>query len=161
MKSLMDYAGSYRYLTGAAFALSAISSLTALVPFFYIWRIISQVLETAPHFENAEGVAHDGWMALAFSILSMLIYVAALWCSHLCAFRVQRNIRCQVMEHILKLPAGFMNDWGSGKVRKIVNDCSASTETYLAHIWPDKAGMIFTPLGLIVLLLFFDWRLGL
>ena len=64
------------------------------------------------------------------------------------------------MEHILKLPAGFMNDWGSGKVRKIVNDCSASTETYLAHIWPDKAGMIFTPLGLIVLLLFFDWRLG-
>ena len=161
MKSLMDYAGSYRYLTGAAFALSAISSLTALVPFFYIWRIISQVLETAPHFENAAGVAHDGWMALAFSILSMLIYVAALWCSHLCAFRVQRNIRCQVMEHILKLPAGFMNDWGSGKVRKIVNDCSASTETYLAHIWPDKAGMIFTPLGLIVLLLFFDWRLGL
>ena len=131
------------------------------MPFFYIWRIISQVLETAPHFENAAGVAHDGWMALAFSILSMLIYVAALWCSHLCAFRVQRNIRCQVMEHILKLPAGFMNDWGSGKVRKIVNDCSASTETYLAHIWPDKAGMIFTPLGLIVLLLFFDWRLGL
>ena len=86
MKSLMDYAGSYRYLTGAAFALSAISSLTALVPFFYIWRIISQVLETAPLFENAAGVAHDGWMALAFSILSMLIYVAALWCSHLCAF---------------------------------------------------------------------------
>lgn len=161
MKSLMAYAGSYRYLTGAAFVLSAISSLTALVPFFFIWRIISQVLETAPHFENATGIAHDGWVALAFSILSMLIYVAALWCSHLCAFRVQRNIRCQVMEHILKLPAGFMNDWGSGKVRKIVNDCSASTETYLAHIWPDKAGMIFTPLGLIVLLLFFDWRLGL
>ena len=73
MKSLMDYAGSYRYLTGAAFALSAISSLTALVPFFYIWRIIRQVLETAPHFKNAAGVAHDGWMALAFSILSMLM----------------------------------------------------------------------------------------
>ncbi len=161
MKSLMDYAGSYRYLTGAAYVLSAISSLTALVPFFYIWRIISQVLEVAPHFEKATGIAHDGWMALAFSILSMLIYIAALWCSHLCAFRVQRNIRCQVMEHILKLPVGFMNDWGSGKVRKIVNDCSAATETYLAHIWPDKAGMMFTPFGLIVLMLFFDWRLGL
>ena len=83
MKSLMDYAGSYRYLTGAAFALSAISSLTALVPFFYIWRIISQVLETAPHFENATTIAHDGWMALAFSILSMVIYIAALWCGSL------------------------------------------------------------------------------
>ena len=59
------------------FVLSAISSLTALVPFFYIWRIINQVLETAPHFENATRIAHDGWMALAFSILSMLIYIAA------------------------------------------------------------------------------------
>ena len=110
MKSLMDYAGSYRYLTGAAFALlpSALYGLSALL---YIWRIIRQVLETAPHFENAAGVAHDGGWRWHFSILSMLIYVAALWCSHLCAFRVQRNIRCQVMEHILKLPAGFMNDW--------------------------------------------------
>lgn len=65
------------------------------------------------------------------------------------------------MEHIVTLPVGFLNDWGSGKVRKIVTDCSAATETYLAHIWPDKAGMVFTPLGLIVLLLVFDWRLGL
>lgn len=61
----------------------------------------------------------------------------------------------------MTLPVGFLNDWGSGKVRKIVTDCSAATETYLAHIWPDKAGMVFTPLGLIVLLLVFDWRLGL
>lgn len=54
-----------------------------------------------------------------------------------------------------------MDDMGSGKVRKIVNDCSSATETYLAHNWPDKAGMMFTPIGLAVLLFAFDYKLGL
>ena len=39
-------------------------------------------------------------------------------------------------------------------------EASAATETYLAHQLPDKAGAIATPLGLIVLLFVFDWRLG-
>ncbi len=160
MKKLMEYAGSYRYLTYASYVLSAISALVALVPFWFIWNMIRRVL-TAPDIRQAEGLGHNGWMAVIFALLSMVIYIAALWCSHLSAFRVQRNIRTRVMEHIVTLPVGFLNDWGSGKVRKIVTDCSAATETYLAHIWPDKAGMVFTPLGLIVLLLVFDWRLGL
>lgn len=159
MKKLMEYAGSYRYLTYASYVLSAISALVALVPFWFIWNMIRRVL-TAPDIRQAEGLGHNGWMAVIFALLSMVIYIAALWCSHLSAFRVQRNIRTRVMEHIVTLPVGFLNDWGSGKVRKIVTDCSAATETYLAHIWPDKAGMVFTPLGLIVLLLVFDWRLG-
>lgn len=160
MKKLMEYAGSYRYLTYASYVLSAISALVALVPFWFIWDMIRRVL-TAPDIRQAEGLGYDGWMAVLFAILAMVVYIAALWCSHLSAFRVQRNIRTRVMEHILTLPVGFLNDWGSGRVRKIVTDCSAATETYLAHIWPDKAGMVFTPLGLIVLLLVFDWRLGL
>lgn len=160
MKKLMEYAGSYRYLTYASYVLSAISALVALVPFWFIWDMIRRVL-TAPDIRQAKGLGHDGWMAVLFALLSMVIYIAALWCSHLSAFRVQRNIRTRVMEHIVTLPVGFLNDWGSGKVRKIVTDCSAATETYLAHIWPDKAGMVFTPLGLVVLLLVFDWRLGL
>ena len=40
-------------------------------------------------------------------------------------------------------------------MRKIVNESSAATETYLAHQLPDKAGAIATPLGLLVLLFSF------
>ena len=36
-----------------------------------------------------------------------------------------------------------------------------ATETYLAHRLPDKAGAIATPIGLLVMLFTFDWRLGL
>ncbi len=65
------------------------------------------------------------------------------------------------MHHIATLPLGFMDGIGSGKMRKTVNEASAATETYLAHQLPDSAGAMATPIGLIALLLFFDWRLGL
>ena len=82
-------------------------------------------------------------------------------CSHKGAFRIATNLRLQTMEHIVKLPLGFVESFGSGKLRKIVNESSAATETYLAHQLPDRANAIATPCGLLVLLLVFDWRLGL
>ncbi len=161
LSRLMEYAGSHKFLTYASWVLSAISALIALVPFWYIWRIIQEVLRVYPDFENAEALPHYGWMAVLFALLSMLIYVGALMCSHLSAFRIAANLRSTIMHHIAKLPLGFAESFGSGKLRKIVNESSAATETYLAHQLPDKAGAIATPFGLLILLFVFDWRLGL
>lgn len=156
----MSYAGGYRYFTYSSWMLSAVSAVIALVPFWYIWKIIKEVLEVAPDFSKAQSLTHNGWMAVLFSVLSVLLYIAGLMCSHLAAFRVAANIRTAAMEHIVKLPLGFAESFGSGKLRKIVNESSASTETYLAHNLPDRAGAIVTPIGLLALLLAFDWRLG-
>lgn len=161
LSRLLAYAGGYKYLTIASWFLSAISALIALVPFVYIWALIREVLEVAPAFSQAQNLAHYGWMAVLFAALALLIYVAALMCSHLSAFRIAANIRSHAMHHIATLPLGFMAQFGSGKLRKIVNESSAATETYLAHQLPDKVGAIATPLGLLAMLFLFDWRLGL
>lgn len=161
LSRLLDYAGKYKYLTIASWVLSAASALMALVPFVYIWKIIREVLDAAPDFRAAEHLGRYGWMAVLFAVLSMLIYIGGLLCSHLAAFRVQANIRKQLVHHIANLPLGFMDSAGSGKLRKIIDESSAATETYLAHQLPDKAGALTTPAGLLVMLLVFDWRLGL
>lgn len=161
MKRLLVYAGSFRYLTVASWILSVISAWLALVPFYFIWRIIRCVLETAPDYKNSQEIVAYGWMAVAAAVGSMLIYVAGLMCSHIAAFRVQANMRSEMMRHIMTLPMGVMDRAGSGRIRKIVNESSAATETYLAHQLPDMAGAYATPVGLLILLLVFDWRLGL
>ena len=161
LSKLLDYAGKFRYLTIASWILSVISAWLALVPFYYIWRIMKEVLSVAPDFGKAAHLKEYGWAAVGFAILSMLVYVCALMCSHLAAFRVQANIRTSLMRHILTLPMGFLDKDGTGKIRKIVNESSAATETYLAHQLPDRAGAIATPAGLLVLLMVFDFRLGL
>lgn len=161
LKRLLGFAGKYKYFTIASWFLSALSALVTLVPFWYIWKIIREVLEVSPDFSAAENLVHNGWMAVIFAFAAVLIYIAALMCSHVAAFRIASNVRIKTMNHIVSLPLGFAESFGSGKLRKIVNESSAATETYLAHQLPDKANAIATPIGLLILLLAFDWRLGL
>lgn len=161
LQRLMGYAGSYCYLTYASWVLSALSAVLALFPFVFIWRIIREVLEVMPDYGKAQHISFNGWMAVLFALISMLIYICVLFCSHKAAFRVQANLRKEMIHHIVELPIGFTGEYGSGRLRKIVNETSASTETYLAHQLPDKAGALVTPVALLILLLVFDWRLGL
>ena len=161
LSRLMGYAGNYRYFTYASWVLSAVSALVALVPFVYIWKILRDVLNAAPNYAQAVNIPRYGWMAVLFAVLSYLIYIAALMCSHLSAFRVATNLRLEVSEHLATLPLGFTETFGSGKLRKIIHESTGAAETFLAHQLPDKYNAMATPIGLLVLLLVFDWRLGL
>ena len=160
-KRLFEYADNYKYLTIASWVLATVSAFIALVPFYYIWRLIKEVIRVSPDFDRAQNLSAYGWCAVGSSVLAMLIYMGGLICSHLAAFHVQATMRSRLMRHIMSLPLGSMDEDGSGKVRKIVNESSAATETYLAHQLPDKCVATATPIGLVVLLLVFDWRLGL
>ena len=135
LKRLLDYAGGYKYLTIASWILSAISALVALLPFVYIWKVIREILDVSPNYGDAQNLTHNGWMAVLSAVAAILIYVAALICSHLAAFRVQANIRMKAMHHIVTLPMGFMDSMGSGKARKTVYESSAATETYLCLLY--------------------------
>lgn len=161
LSELMGYAGKHKYLTYSSLILSVISAVFALLPFVFIFFVIKEVIEVAPNYSEAVHVVHNGWMAVLFALISIVIYVGALMCSHLSAFRIAGNMRKTLMAHIAKLPLGFIGEMGSGKIRRIVNDSSAATETYLAHQLPDMAGAITMPLGMIVMLFLFDWRFGL
>ena len=158
---LMHYAGNHKYFTYASIVLAAVSAWIALIPFYDIWRIIKEVLDVRPNFSEAVHISSYGWQAVGFALLAMVFYIAALMCSHKAAFRVQANMRISMMKHIMKLPLGYVETEGTGKIRKIVTDSSAATETFLAHNLPDKAVSYATPVGLLVMMLAFDWRLGL
>ena len=158
---LMNYAGRHRVLTYLSWVLSGISALLALAPFIFVWFIIRDVIEADGNFSSVSNLTFYGWMAVGSALLSMLIYFGGLMCSHIAAFRVASNMRKRTMRHIATLPVGFMSELGSGRVRRIVNESSGATETYLAHQLPDMVGAFATPVGMLVLLLVFDWRLGL
>lgn len=161
MSRLMDIAGNHKYFSYVSCVLAAISAWIALIPFYDIWRIIKEILEVRPNYEQATHITTYGWQAVGFALLGMVFYIAALMCSHKAAFRVQSNMRTLMMEHIMKLPLGYVETEGTGKIRKIVNDSSAATETFLAHNLPDKVVSRATPIGLLVMMMVFDWQLGL
>ena len=161
LSRLFDYAGTYRILTYLSWVLAAAGALLALAPFGYIWRILREVIEVAPRYENAVHVTQYGWMAVAFAVVAVLTYIAGLMCSHLAAFRIATNLRLAMVKHIATLPLGAIEQFGSGKLRRTISETAGSAETYLAHQLPDQAKAMATIAGLLTLLLAFDWRLGL
>lgn len=161
LSRLMDIAGNHKYFSYASCVLAVISAWVALIPFYNVWCIIKEILEVRPDFSKATHITSYGWQAVGFALLAMVFYIAALMCSHKAAFRVQANMRTRMMEHIMKLPLGYIEAEGTGKIRKIVTDSSAATETFLAHNLPDKVVSVATPIGLLAMMFIFDWRLGL
>ena len=161
LSRLLDYAGTYRILTYLSWVLAAAGALLALAPFGYIWRILREVIEVAPQYENAVHVTQYGWMAVAFAVVAVLTYIAGLMCSHLAAFRIATNLRLAMVKHIATLPLGTIEQFGSGKLRRTISETAGSAETYLAHQLPEQAKAMATIAGLLTLLLAIDWRLGL
>lgn len=161
LNRLLGYAGERKILTYLSWIFSAASAFIALLPFWYIWRILKDVIEVAPDFGKATSITHYGWMAVLFAVLAVLIYVGALMCSHLAAFRIATNLRIELTEHIATLPLGKIEQFGSGKLRRIIIETSGAAEAYLAHQLPDQARAIASVVGLLALLFIFDWKLGL
>lgn len=161
LQRLLGYAGKRGILTYFSWILSAASALLALVPFYFIWRILKEVIEVSPDFGKAVNVTRYGWLAVIFAAAAILVYIGGLMCSHLSAFRIATNLRIDLTKHIATLPLGTTESFGTGKLRRIVSETAGAAETYLAHQLPDKYKAMATILGLLALLFIFDWRLGL
>ena len=157
MKLIRQYAGGHKNLITLGRALAAVSAVLTLIPYYLLWRIIKVAVDG----EDAGQINGYAWGAVALIVGALLIYIAALLCTHITAFRVQANMRSSLMRRILTLPLGIFDEDGTGKIRRIVNDSTAATETYIAHTMPDKTVAAVTPVGLLVLVFAFNWKIGL
>ena len=161
LRRLLSYAGNRKPLTYISWVLSAASALISLLPFWYIWKILDEVIRVAPDFDKAKNITHYGWLAVLFAVLTIFVYICGLMCSHLSAFRIATNIRIALTKHITTLPLGKIEEFGSGKLRRTISETSGAAEGYLAHQLPDKAKAIASIIGLLAMDFIFDWRLGL
>ena len=160
VKRLLDYTGSYRGLTYLGLILSAIAMVLGMVPYICIWLVVRDLIAVAPHWTQAAGITRYGWMAFIFAVAGILVYFAALMCTHLAAFRAAANIRKQGVAHLMKAPLGFFDDNASGLLRNRLDGAAAETETLLAHNLADVVGTITMFIAMIVLMFVFDWRMG-
>ena len=139
---LLGYAGSHRGLTYLGLALSAVSMLLSMAPYICIWLAARDLIAVAPNWTQAQNVAGYGWIAFAFAVGGIVIYVAGLMCTHLAAFRTASNIRKQGVARVMKAPLGFFDSNASGLIRSRLDAAAADTEQLLAHNLADIVGTI-------------------
>jgi ATP-binding cassette subfamily B protein len=159
---LMELTGNLKVLLILGYILSAIGSVLTLGPFVYIYFIIKEILIVSGNISlvNTGLVISYGWSALIFAISGILVTFAALMCTHVVAFKTIKNVRYDLLKHLTTLPLGFHTMNPSGKIRKIVETNTFQLEDFIAHRLPDLVGSMVTPVVILILLMYFDWILG-
>ena len=160
LKRLGAYMGGRKWLLPCSVGLSAVNGLLALVPFVLLWLVVRTLLTAEGNLAQTP-LWDYALAAFVVSVAGVALYFVVLMCSHLAAFRVETNMRRRAMERLMRAPLGFFDTQSTGRMRKIIDEDSAQTHTFLAHILPDVAGSVVAPIGVIVLLLAVDWQLGL
>ena len=158
---LLGYAGKYKWLTFLGMFLSAVAMIMGMIPYICIWLAARDLIAVAPNWTEAANIGTYGWTAFGFSFGGIIVYFAALMCTHLSAFRTAANIRKQGVAHLMKTPLGFFDNNASGLLRNRLDGGAGETETLLAHNLADVVGTAAMFFAMIVLMFLFDWRMGL
>ena len=158
---LLGYAGKYKWLTFLGMFLSAVAMIMGMIPYICIWLAARDLIAVAPNWTEATNIGTYGWMAFGFAFGGIIVYFAALMCTHLSAFRTAANIRKQGVAHLMKTPLGFFDNNASGLLRNRLDGGAGETETLLAHNLADIVGTAAMFIAMIVLMFVFDWRMGL
>lgn len=155
------YCGKYKRLIYFGCTLSVLATVINMIPYICIWKVTSLMFEHYQDLSQAEGMVRYGWIAFWVSLLGVLIYCTGLMCTHIAAFNTARIMRSKALHHLVTLPLGYFGTNSSGKLRRIIDESSGLTETYIAHRLPDFAGALTAPVAMLAILVYFDWRLGL
>lgn len=159
LKRLGAYMGGRKLLLPCSVLLSAVNGLLSLLPFIFVWLVVRTLLVSGGRIADTPVLTYAIY-AFAVSVLGVLLYFVGLMLSHLTAFRVETSMRRKAMEKMMTLPLGFFDTQNTGRMRKIIDEDSGQTHTFVAHILPDVAGSVVAPIGIIILLLVVDWQLG-
>ncbi|MDR1328198.1 MAG: ABC transporter ATP-binding protein, partial [Oscillospiraceae bacterium] len=143
--------------------LSVVAAVLSFVPYVSVYFIIIKAIEALPNVADADAeyIIRWGWIAFAGAVGKILVYFAALMCSHLAAFGTLYKLKVDFASHLARVPLGFHVLIGSGKLRKITDENIEKIEGFIAHQLPDLAAAIVAPVLLFVLLFVVDWRFGL
>ena len=159
LKRLGAYMGRRKWLLPCSVGLSAVNGLLSLVPFILLWLVVRMLL-TAERDLTDTPLWDYALAAFIVSVTNVLLYFAALMLSHLAAFRIETNMRRKAMQRLMRVPLGFFDTQNTGRMRKIIDEDSGQTHTFVAHLLPDVASCVVAPIGIIVLLFSVDWQLG-
>ena len=161
IKRLLSFADNYSGLLVLSRILSGISSVFILAPFLCVYFAASELVAVFTGSSiNTDKLIMLGLVALGTEFIGLLLYFCSLLASHVTAFNIEKNLKMTTLKHLAKMPMGYFDANPSGQLRKIIDENSFQTQTFVAHQLPDLVGAQVTMIVSLILMLAFDLRIG-
>lgn len=94
-------------------------------------------------------------------ILNGVLINASTWISHHAAYNTLSDIRKALIEKLVRLPMGYFEENGSGRLKAMLTDHIEGMERTLAHMLPELTANLLAPAAMMIWSFFIDWRLAL
>ena len=157
-KELGGFMRPYRCGYSSSVIISVLSVLLNVGTYIFAGKIVVELFSSPPDWSKI--VSFGVFLALC-KIGSGLAMNLSTWLSHKAAFKTLRDIRIAFAKKMLRLPLGYFEVNGSGRLKTILVDNIEGMEKTLAHMLPEMTGNLIGPLFLIVWMFFIDWRVAL
>lgn len=161
IKQLLAFGGRWRRFTVLGCVLSGVNALCSVAMLTCVWFVLRDLVAQAPNWSAATGATRYGVWAMGFAIAGLAIYFTALMCTHVAAFHTATNMRTAALKHLARVPLGYFCRRSTGELRRVIEGSTGMTENILAHRFPDFVGSLVTPVAYLVVMVVFDWALGL
>lgn len=155
-KKLFAYVQDKKYLGFFAIVFSVISAVLTVYGYYLIYRFLDNLI-IHTDLSGAENLALKS--ALILTVGAIFYFVSGAF-SHLLGFRLETNLRKRGIDGLENASFRFFDLNPSGKIRKIIDDNAAQTHQVVAHMIPDSAQAIITPVLVLVLGFIVSTRVG-
>ncbi|MGO1581460.1 MAG: ABC transporter ATP-binding protein [Peptoniphilaceae bacterium] len=139
---------------------SGISVIFSILPSYYIWKISIEIFSGLDKL-SVDTIKHYAVMIIIYSVFGIVTFFIATIISHIAGFKIEIEIKKQGFAKAMDMPLGFYNEHFSGEMRKVINDGASSTHSFLAHQLTDMASSIVSPIMVVGIFFYIDFRLGL
>lgn len=155
-RKLFKYVEKEKYLAYISIVITALSCFLTIVAYYYLNLFLREIIIE----KNPLEAKNYALIIVSMLSISGLLYYASVVFSHILGFRLETNLRKKGINGLSNASFTFFDMNASGKIRKIIDDNAGETHQIVAHLIPDNAGVVLTPILALVLSFFIGKRVG-
>ena len=148
----------YRKKYAFSIVLSILSVAAGILSYALVGKIAALLFGADPGWSAVLSLALG---AAVCKLSNSILLNLSTWISHKAAYYTLRDIRDALSNKLLKLPMGYFEVNGTGRLKVMLADHVESMEKTLAHMLPELTANLLCPLFCIIYMFILDWRLAL
>lgn len=156
-KKLFSYVPKMKYYGWLATLFSDFSVVLTVYGYYSIYKFLKSLIIVGDEYlAKSYAVQTVAWLTLG-----ALFYIFSGLFSHILGFRLETNLRKKGISGLTEASFRFFDLNSSGYIRKTIDDNAAKTHMAIAHLIPDSAQAIVTPVLSVALGFFINFKIGL
>lgn len=155
-KKLLYYVPRERWLAYMAITFTATSTVITVSAYYYMYEFLKGLVIM----NEVEDALHYAVMIAGLLIVSSIIYIFSVMLTHVLGFRLETNLRKKGIDGLMNASFKFFDLNSSGRTRQLIDDNAAQTHSIVAHLIPDNAGAVLTPILVLIVGFMVDVKVG-